>query len=79
MLCRRFLEGILLWNLSGGGVLRRVLRRGSQQGGFRRSQKAEARLSESTTPLACALYRWAKSHNSYGRSASESCRHDLNH
>ena len=37
-LCRRFEEGLLegaLWNLAGGGVLSRVLRRGSQKGAFR--------------------------------------------
>ena len=32
-----FLEGVLLWNSVGGVVLRRVLRRSCQKGGFRRS------------------------------------------
>ena len=40
-------KGSFLW----GGILRR----GSQKGGFKRSQKAETRLSESPTPFACAL------------------------
>ena len=36
----------------GSESQRRVLRRGSQKGGFRRSYKAETRLSDGTTPFA---------------------------
>ena len=58
MLCRRFyegfLEGVLLWNLAGGGVLRRVLRSFSE-GRREEVVKAETRLPESTTPFTCTL------------------------
>ena len=32
-----FLEGVFLWSLAGGGVLRRVLENGSQKAGSGRS------------------------------------------
>ena len=48
VLCRRFnkgfLVGVLLWNVARGGVLRRVLRRGSRKPGFRKTWKAQTGL-----------------------------------